>query len=127
MSNEHPLIEIFSWWNRSYLEKDGFSPEGFAKYFAEDAVFIVNGRVRSTGVLDLSRHFRKVRDTTDSARILLPPERMLQTGDEMFIHYRVSASVAGQEMMEIAMAHACLKDGRIASLDVLSVEQANGT
>ena len=117
--SDDPVSRMFEWWNAAFAGT-GFSAEGFAPHFADDAELIVNGQRRALGRAEIARHFEAVRAAAQSATVKLPLLRCLRQGDAMFVHYRVDAIVNGGAEAEEAMAYVALADGRIALMDVLS-------
>jgi hypothetical protein len=117
-------VDMFSWWNMAARPDGGFTPEGFARFFAPDAVLIVNGDTRAKGLDGLARHFERIRTSLDAVSIRLPLEHAFSAGDDSFVHYRVDAVAAGVPASEEAMGYLRVAAGRIAIMNVLSRDLA---
>lgn len=120
-----PLVAMFVWWNQAFREKEGFTPESFGRYFTKDAVMKINGKERVRGVDNLAVHFRKIQGRADAVEIKLPFIEEFRQGNKIFTYHYVTAREGGKDALEHVMGYAEIKDGKIALIDFLSVEETD--
>ncbi len=113
--SDNPVTRMFLWWNKAYADH-AFSPEGFARYFTEDAPFIVDGGMRGTGPAEINAHFQRIRANTD--RVELHAVATLADEETCFIRYRTEFRAGDESGTEECVAFARLRDGRIAMIDI---------
>ncbi|WP_179505055.1 MULTISPECIES: nuclear transport factor 2 family protein [unclassified Sphingomonas] len=122
-STQSPIARMFAWWNEAY-HQDAFTPTGFAQHFTEDAPFLVDGGLRGTGPTEISAHFARIRQATDTVE-LQPPIALLSDETQGFVHYRCTFTADGLAGSEVCMAHARFRDGRIARFEVMGRPEEN--
>jgi hypothetical protein len=118
---ENPVIAMFAWWNAAYVA-DGFTAEGFGRFFAPELEFTVNGNLRGRNPAELAAAFRRIRAATKAVRLCLPVVETFRADDKVFVHYRVEASDDAGDSVEEAFAYARIADGLIARMIVISRE-----
>ena len=64
--SENVLVDMFAWWNATIKVPGGFTEEGFARFFTEDAAIIVNNREVVRGVENMVPHFQSIQENTES-------------------------------------------------------------
>ncbi len=116
-TDENVVIRMFQWWNGAY--RDGFTPEGFARFFTEDAPFVVDGGVRGIGPNEINAHFERIRANTKAVALVVPVDATLAGPDLAFVRYRATFAAEGREGAEECMGMARLQGGRIASFEVI--------
>lgn len=109
------LTAMFVWWNSAYKQRDGFTPDAFAKYFTPDAVLRVNGVDRCKGLAEWAAHFRDIQARTEMVEIELPfiDEFESPSGDRIFTHHLVKAREQGKDSVERVMGYAALRGDKI--------------
>ena len=119
---DNAILAFFGWWNGAMADPAQLTPEGFARYFADDGRLVVNGQDRAAGVAALASHYQGVAERCDEVRMILPVEQaFVATDGRAFVHCRTHAVVGGKAAAEEAMAYAQVRDGRIALLRVVSL------
>jgi hypothetical protein len=111
---------MFAWWNETARSEEGFTAEGFGRFFTGDAALIVNGEERAAGLDALARHFERIRKSSRAVSVRLPLEYGFGDDGHAFVHYRVDALADGGPSSEEAMGYLRLESGRIAVMNVLS-------
>jgi ketosteroid isomerase-like protein len=114
----NPIVRMFAWWNEAYRDH-AFTPEGFARFFTKDAPFMVNGGLRGAGPAEICAHFQAIRAATDRVELVLSVRESLASPSLAFVHYQVKAESAGKAEGEDCLAVAHLRDGLIASFEVI--------
>lgn len=115
------LVDMFRWWNEAFYADDGFTAENFARYYAEDAVMLVNGARRGTGPAELAAHFRNVQADRDEVEIMLPFLEGFNSGDRTFTSHYVRSLRGDDETWEHVMGYAVVRDGRISLINFVGV------
>jgi ketosteroid isomerase-like protein len=115
---ENVITRMFDWWNQAYRES-AFSPDGFAQFFTDDAPFVVDGGVRGTGPVEINAHFQRIRANTDAVELTTPVKATLADDTMAFVRYAATFRSADTSGAEECMALARLRDGRIASFEVI--------
>lgn len=118
---QNPIVAMFEWWNDAMRDSVRLTPEGFARFYTEDARLIVNGNLRATGHAALATHYAAIADRCDEVAMVLPVEEGFATETRAFVHCRTHVVVEGRAAAEEAMAYAIIEDGRIALLRVVSL------
>ncbi|MDH7640030.1 nuclear transport factor 2 family protein [Sphingomonas oryzagri] len=116
--SENVVTRMFDWWNQAYRDS-AFSPEGFAQFFTDDAPFVVDGGVRGTGPVEIDAHFQRIRANTEAVELTTPVKATLADETTAFVRYAATFRSADKEGAEECMALARLRDGRIASFEVI--------
>ncbi len=116
--SENVVTRMFDWWNQAYRDS-AFSPEGFAQFFTEDAPFVVDGGVRGTGPVEIDAHFQRIRANTEAVELTTPVKATLADEATAFVRYAATFRSVDKEGAEECMALALLRDGRIASFEVI--------
>ncbi|MDH7640000.1 nuclear transport factor 2 family protein [Sphingomonas oryzagri] len=106
------VTRMFAWWNRAYAD-NAFTEAGFARFFTDDAVFLIDGIVRARGPAGLLAYFQRIRDHSDAV-VLHAPEDSFVSGDRVFVHYRTSVRAGGTAEEHDIMAAVRVAFGRIA-------------
>jgi len=119
--DDNPIIRMFAWWNQAYRDS-AFTTEGFARFFTEDAPFIVNGASRGVGPAAICAHFQAIRMATERVELVLPAREALASPNLAFVHYQVRARSGGQDGGEDCLAVAHLREGRMSSFEVIGRE-----
>jgi len=114
------LTDMFVWWNAAFAA-DAMTPAGFARFFADDAPFIVNGDLRGQGPDGLYACFGHQRPVVGTAVLLLPFLKSFSSGDCIFIDYdmRIGEGTAARTVN--AKGYAQIREGRIAHYAVNTV------
>lgn len=114
------LVDMFAWWNGAIKREDGFTKEGFARYFTDDAAIVVNNRLRVRGVEAMVEHFRRIQARTDAVEIVLPFEEGFREGDKIFTYHLIRAREDGKESLSHVMGYAVVEGGKLALVNFLS-------
>jgi len=116
------LVDMFTWWNEAFHEPDGFGVEAFREHFTKDTRMIINGSFRAEGVEDLAEHFQRIQAEVDEVEIVLPFKEGFSAGNKTFTYHTVRARNDGAESVEQVMGWAEVRDGKLAVINFLSVE-----
>jgi hypothetical protein len=117
---DNVLVDMFAWWNATIKVPGGFTEEGFARFFAEDAAIIVNNREVVRGVRNMVPHFQSIQENTESVEIVLPFEEEFHEGNKIFTYHLIRASENGTDRLSHVMGYAVIEDGKIALVKFLS-------
>jgi ketosteroid isomerase-like protein len=112
------ILAMFEWWNNAYCT-GGFTADGFAQFFTDDAPFVVGGALRGTGPEEICVHFQAIAEATDAVELKLPVKASLASLELGFVHYEVKAERDGQMDAEECLAVAHFREGRISSFEVI--------
>ncbi len=115
---DNPITRMFDWWNAAF-QNEGFTPEGFAGHFTDDADFIVDGGVRGTGPDGIAAHFARIRANCDDVALVTPVIATLSGKDQGFVQYRCTFKADKKSGSEVCMARADYRDGKIARFEVI--------
>ncbi len=115
------LTRMFSWWNGAITTPGAFTEEAFGQYFTEDTVLILNGKVSSQGIAELTRSFQNIQAEAEIVRIVLPFEESFAEGNRIFTHHFIFSIRNGVESCLRAMGYAELRDGKIARIHFVRV------
>ncbi len=118
--SENVLVDMFAWWNATIKVPGGFTEEGFARFFTEDAPIIVNNREVVRGVKNMVPHFQSIQENTESVEIVLPFEEGFHEGNKIFTYHLIRASENGTARLSHVMGYAVIEDGKIALVKFLS-------
>ena len=116
---------MFAWWNETIKVPGGFTEEGFARFFTEDAAIIVNNRVSVRGTTNMVPHFQRIQEETESVEIVLPFEEGFREGNKIFTYHLIRARDNGTDRLSHVMGYAVVEDGRIALVKFLSYAKPN--
>jgi len=115
---------MFDWWNGAYEATHGFTAEGFGQFFTADATLRVNGQLRGRGLAALAQHFVGIKAST--TRVVLERPALAEfasaDGRHECSHHFVSATLGQRQGRERVMVVATLRDGKIATLEVVGVD-----
>lgn len=106
------VAAMFAWWNRAFADH-ALTAEGFADFFTDDAVFLIDGTVRARGPEELAAYFGAIRAAADTVT-LHPPEDHFASADRVFVHYRTSVRAGDHREEHDIMGAARIVFGRIA-------------
>ncbi len=106
------VTRMFAWWNQAYAE-NGFTEAGSARFFTDDAVFLIDGIARARGPAGFLFYFQHIRDHSDEV-VLHAPEDSFVSGNRVFVHYRTWVRDGGTAEEHGIMAAARVAFGRIA-------------
>ena len=123
--NPSVLVKMFDWWNGVMSEDEGFTEDGFRRYFTEKAAIIINQQEVVRGIKPLVTHFKKIQQNTDSVEILLPFESEFSSADgtRIFTHHRIRASMNGEDRITQVMGYAKIEEGKIALIDFIRYDE----
>jgi hypothetical protein len=107
------LTDMFVWWNEAFAS-DAMTPAGFARFFTDEAPFIVNGDLRGKGPDALFACFGRQRPEVGSAILILPFLETFSAGDRIFIEYDMHIGVGPAARIFNAKGYARIKGDRIA-------------
>lgn len=122
-SSENVLVNMFAWWNAAIKTENGFTEEGFAKYFTRDAAIVINGKesVRGTGAM--VEHFNRIQANTESVEIVLPFEEGFESGNRIFTYHLIHARENGVDSTSYLMGYAVIEEGKIALVNFISYDE----
>lgn len=108
------LTQMFTWWNKAFATKGGFTREGFSRHFTEDGAIMIDGHMRVKGIDNLVAHFQGIQSRVDSVEIVVPFEEEFRAGDKIFTYHLIKSVANGQKNLTHAMGFAEVRDGKIA-------------
>jgi len=121
--SENVLVDMFAWWNATIKVPGGFTEEGFARFFTEDAAIIVNNKESVRGVKNMVPHFQRIQEETESVEIVLPFEEGFREGNKIFTHHLIRSSENGVDRLSHLMGYAVIEDGKIALVNFLNYSE----
>ncbi len=121
--SENVLVDMFAWWNATIKVPGGFTEEGFARFFTEDAAIIVNNKESVRGVKNMVPHFQRIQEETESVEIVLPFEEGFREGNKIFTHHLIRSSENGVDSLSHIMGYAVIEDGKIALVNFLNYSE----
>lgn len=104
----HPdrLSAMFAWWDDSMARHIPFEREGFATYFAPQAVLELDGVAVATGLDAITSHFRAIQDSGATVEIVLPfVASMVQPG-RIYTYHVIRSRRNGTPRCVLAAGHA---------------------
>ena len=117
------IEEMFAWWNEAMLDPDGFTAEGFGRFYTRDARLIVNGQLRSDSLESMAAHYRRIQAMPATVQMALPVDDAFATDDRAFVHCRtIVEPEEGERIEEEAMAFATISEGRMTMLRVVAAK-----
>ena len=118
--SENVLVDMFAWWNATIKVPGGFTEEGFARFFTEDAAIIVNNNESVRGIKNMVPHFQRIQEDTESVEIVLPFEEGFREGNRIFTYHLIKAREKGTDRLSHVMGYTVIEDGKIALVKFLS-------
>jgi len=112
---------MFNWWNEAIATPGSLTEQAFLNYYTEDVVLILNGKVSSTGIAELTKSFQGIQANSQAVKIILPFEDLFIEGDRIFTHHFIYRHRDGIESCLRAMGYADLRDGKIARIHFVRV------
>jgi len=117
------LVQMFDWWNKAFTQKDGFTREGFARYFTPDVGIMIDGHMRVQGLDGLVTHFRGIQSRTEAVEIVTPFEEEFAAGDKIFTYHLIKSVSNGVPNVTHAMGYAVIQDGKIALIHLVRANE----
>lgn len=123
-----PLSKMFAWWDNAFAKPDGYTPDAFRKYFTEDAVLMIDGKVVARGVDEWAAHFQKIQAAGGSVEIVLPFRETFRAGDKIFTYHMIRSVRDGVLSCQLAAGYAMVRDGKLALVSLVRapVDPAKG-
>ena len=126
-ASEMILEDMFVWWNAAYLdEENGFTREAFSRFYTDDAVMRINGRVTVRGIDNMVERFRGIQQRTEAVEIIVPFEEKFisREGDKIFTYHLARSRENGQEQDSYGqiMGYAEVRNGKISVIDFVSID-----
>ncbi|MEE8482416.1 MAG: hypothetical protein V3S12_03600 [Acidiferrobacterales bacterium] len=122
-SSENVLVNMFAWWNAAIKTENGFTEEGFAKYFTRDAAIVINGKESVRGTVAMVEHFRRIQANTESVEIVLPFEEGFESGNRIFTYHLIHARENGVDSTSHLMGYAVIEEGKIALVNFIAYDE----
>lgn len=113
------IIRMFEWWNRAMAGTEPLRTDSFGQFYTSDARLIVNGALRCQTLEEMAIHYAGIRVRCDQVHMVLPVTHAFHTTDNAFVHCQTVAVIEGEQTTEDAMAYAHLRNGLMASLEVI--------
>ncbi|WP_417450310.1 hypothetical protein [Kordiimonas sp.] len=122
-SSSNIMVEMFNWWNEAFKIEGSFTPEAFGKHFTDDAVMIIDGSVRATGLKELSRNFNRIQGSVESVIIKMPPIESFRQGDRIFTYHKELVHHQGQDSTGYVMGYVVVRDGKISKINFVNMNE----
>lgn len=122
-SSSNIMVEMFNWWNDAFKVEGSYTPEAFGKYFTDDAVMVIDGSVRATGLNELSRNFNRIQGSVDSVIIKMPPIESFRQGNRIFTYHKELVHHEGQDSTGYVMGYVIVTDGKISKIDFVNMNE----
>ena len=129
-TDDSVLVQMFKWWNGAFKSEEKFTEEGFAQYFTDDIVFIINGKRSPKGIKSLTERFNKIKDTYHLIEIILPMKEEFVSGDKIFTyHLNRGQQNEGDPWGGVThvMGYVVVKNGKIDMLNFLHYDEEEGS
>lgn len=121
-----PLTRMFEWWNKAIATPGALTESAFQEYFTDDIVLILNGKVSSDGISELTKNFQHIQANSETVRIVLPFVESFSQGDRIFTHHFIYSVRNGEEHCLRAMGYAVIRNEKIARIHFLRVPYEPG-
>jgi len=125
-TEDDPLSRMFKWWNVAIATPGALTEQAFRKYFTDDIVLVLNGKVSSNGIAELTKSFQKIQANSETVRIVLPFEDSFSEGDKIFTHHFISSVRNGIESCLRVMGYGVIRGGKIARIHFVRVPYEPG-
>ncbi len=113
------LTKMFTWWNAAYKVPGSFTAEAFSKYFTDDAVLRINGRVSAKGINEWASHFQHIQAGGGSVEIVLPFLEEFDVGNRIYTYHVIRSVHGGVTECQLVAGHAIVRDGRLALVSLV--------
>lgn len=114
------LSAMFAWWDDSMARHIPFEREGFAAFFAPDAVLELNGLPVATGLDAITAHFRAIQESGAQVEIVLPFAAVMVGPRRIYTYHVIRSRRNNEPRCVLASGHADLDaKGLIARLTLV--------
>ena len=117
------MVQMFNWWNAAYKVEGAFTSEAFSQFYTKDAVMIIDGSVRATGLDEFSRNFNKIQKSVESVTIQMPPIESFSQGDRIFTYHKDLVHDQGQDSVGYVMGYVVVSDGKISEINFVNMDE----
>jgi hypothetical protein len=120
------LVQMFKWFNVTYVKEQAFTEEGFAQYFTDDIVFELNGKRSPKGLKSLTERFNKLKDTYYRIEIILPMKEEFSSGNRIFTYHLNRGKIDESDPwsgFSHVMGWADIKDGKIDFINFANYDE----
>lgn len=122
VQQESVLVQMFTWFNGTFKKEEKFTEEGFARYFTDDIVFVLNGKKSPKGLKSLTERFNALKDNYHLIEIMLPMKEEFASGDKIFTYHLNRGQTLENDPMSgfsHVMGYVVVKEGKIDLLNFL--------
>ncbi len=123
---EVPTIDILSrmfiWWNGAFTLPGSYTEEAFSAFFTSDATLTLNGRRSITGVVQWAERFQDIQALGGEVEIVVPFKVVFTAEDKIYTYHVIRSRRAEGVGCMLAAGHATVRDGLIASIDLVRSE-----
>lgn len=116
------LVSMFKWLNKVYVSDEDFTEEGFAQFFTNDILFVVNGQKRERGIQALTKRYNNLKSRYAYIEILFPFQEEERVGNKIYTYYINRGWEDDANPIEITthvMGYVEIKDNKISVLNFL--------
>lgn len=114
-----PFSRMFAWWNAAFKQADGFTADGFRRFFTEDATLTLEGREVIHGIDQWVTHFHRIQASGAEVEIVVPFKTVFRQGDRIYSYHVIRSRRNGAASCSLAAGHAVMKGGKIASITLV--------